>query len=130
MSEIAPQSGRPARNGNGRTLLDRVRDQVTTAGDSIDRRSRSPLRPPRRTRSAPRPSLDGSVSPAHLTREVRAMRIVFKELGETHRRYRRRTGQPVSPALRAAAIAFKQEPSMISLLPVAAFLDELGVLEW
>jgi hypothetical protein len=36
----------------------------------------------------------------------------------------------VTPALRDAARAFKQEPSLLSLVPVAGFLDDLKLLEW
>jgi hypothetical protein len=32
--------------------------------------------------------------------------------------------------LREATTAFKQEPSLLSLVPVAAFLDDLGILAW
>jgi hypothetical protein len=56
--------------------------------------------------------------------------MVFRELGDAHRRYRTRTGEAGTPALRAAARAFKSEPSFGSLVPVAAFLDELGILAW
>ena len=65
-----------------------------------------------------------------MSREVRALRIVFRELGETHRQYRRRTQAPVSIPLRSAAIAFKQEPSLMSLVPVAGFLDDMHLLAW
>jgi hypothetical protein len=67
--------------------------------------------------------------PLH-ARERACLRAVFFELGDAHRRYRVTTGQVVTPALRAATSAFKQEPSLISLVPVAAFLDELGILAW
>jgi hypothetical protein len=63
-------------------------------------------------------------------RERACMRAVFHELGDAHRGYRTRTGNTVSPALRAATAAFKLEPSLLSLVPVAAFLDELGILAW
>jgi hypothetical protein len=56
--------------------------------------------------------------------------MIFRELGDAHRRYRLRTRIPGTPALRAAAYAFKQEPSVLSLVPVAAFLDDLGILPW
>lgn len=101
--------GSPPGTGAGPSLSDRVRDRVGAAEAAIDR---------------------GRGSPSRLNREVRALRTVFTDLGDTHRRYRRQTGAPVSPALRSAAIAFRQEPSLISLLPVAAFLDELGLLPW
>ncbi|HEY7682056.1 MAG TPA: hypothetical protein VH879_05400 [Gemmatimonadales bacterium] len=65
-----------------------------------------------------------------LARERACLRMIFRELGDAHRRYRLRTRIPGTPALRAAAYAFKQEPSVLSLVPVAAFLDDLGILPW
>lgn len=65
-----------------------------------------------------------------VARERACLRAVFHELGDAHRRYRRQTGNSLTPALRAATAAFKLEPSMLSLLPVAAFLDEMGILAW
>jgi hypothetical protein len=85
-------------------------------------------RPRRRARQSPSYPALGQKVP--MSEEVRALRAVFHELGETHRQYRRRTGTPVSADLRSAAMAFKQEPSLISLLPVAGFLDDLQLLEW
>lgn len=64
------------------------------------------------------------------TRERAILRTVFRELGDTHRQYRFRTGTPGTPELRAAAIAFKEAPSEVSLLPVASMLDELKLLNW
>jgi len=109
MPNHARPSGSPRGTGARPNLSDRVRDRVSAAEAALDR---------------------GAGSPARLSREVQALRTVFSDLGDTHRRYRRETGAPVSPALRSAAIAFRQEPSLISLLPVAAFLDELGLLPW
>jgi acetyl-CoA carboxylase alpha subunit len=63
-------------------------------------------------------------------REARSIRVVFHELGDAHRQYRLRTGQRVPEALRDAARVFKQAPSLTSLVPVAAFLDEAGILSW
>ena len=39
-------------------------------------------------------------------------------------------GKRVPEALRDAARAFKQAPSLTALVPVAAFLDEAGILSW
>jgi hypothetical protein len=55
---------------------------------------------------------------------------VFNELAVTHRQFRLRSGQHASPALREAARAFKDSPSLPSLVVVAAFLEEDGLLEW
>ena len=63
-------------------------------------------------------------------REKQSLRRVFHDLGHSYRRYRRRTGEPIRPALREAAYKFRQEPSLNSLVSVAAFLDELEILTW
>jgi hypothetical protein len=55
---------------------------------------------------------------------------VFNELAVTHRQFRLRSGQHSSPALREAARVFKEAPSIPSLVAVAAFLEEDGLLEW
>lgn len=56
--------------------------------------------------------------------------MVFREMGRTHRQYRRLTQSPISTDLRNAAIAFRQEPSLMTLVPVASFLDEKQLLKW
>lgn len=47
-----------------------------------------------------------------------------------HRQHRQRTGQHASVALRDAAQAFKESPSLPSLVVVATFLEEDGLLAW
>ena len=51
-------------------------------------------------------------------------------MGDAYREYRGRTGEPVSPDVRAAATHFRQQPNVDSLVSVAARLDELRVLAW
>jgi hypothetical protein len=112
-------------------IADRVRQRLTLVGLAFDRRLGA-ARPRRRAPKLPQPSVPAgppSLEPG-LIRERACLRVVFRELGDAHRRYRVRTGIPGTPALRAAAYAFKQEPSVTSLVPVAAFLDELGILAW
>lgn len=111
-------------------LADRVRSRLTLVGQAFDRRaaaSRPRNRRPKATRAAAESASSGDSLHA---RERACLRAVFHELGDAHRTYRARTGQSVTPALRAATSAFKQEPSLLSLVPVAAFLDELGILAW
>jgi len=108
-------------------LVERVRDRVLRARGVLDRRDGAATRARRRAGASASASMDAK-SP--MSREVRALRIVFRELGETHRQYRRRTHAPISTVLRSAAIAFKQEPSLMSLVPVAGFLDDMQLLEW
>src|SRR3954469_15276149 len=57
--------------------------------------------------------------------EVRALRHVFLELGESYRSYRRRTGEPVSAEVRDAARRFRRELDLVSLVSVAATLERL-----
>jgi hypothetical protein len=112
-------------------LAERVRDRLTLAGAAFDRRAAAsrPRSRRRKTTSAAEPVAGNATDPLH-ARERACLRAVFHELGDAHRGYRARTGHTVTPALRAATTAFKQEPSLVSLVPVAAFLDELGILAW
>ena len=106
-------------------LVERVRNRVQRARGLVDRREGLARR--RRAAGVEAPQTG---FPTPMSREVRALRIVFRELGRTHRQYRRRTQAPISIDLRSAAIAFRQEPSLMSLVPVASFLDEMSLLEW
>jgi hypothetical protein len=111
-------------------LTDRVRQRLDLAGAAYDRRASASL-PRGRRRKGPA-IVELGTSPDHPlhARERACLRAVFHELGAAHRRYRADTGQTVTPALRAATTAFKQEPSLLSLVPVVAFLDDLGILAW
>jgi hypothetical protein len=57
--------------------------------------------------------------------ETRALRRVFLDFGDSYRSYRRRTGEPVSPEVRDAALRFRRELDLVSLVSVAATLDRL-----
>ena len=103
------------------SLTDRVRARVAEVGLTLDERARAAR--PKARRSA-------SSQPPELAREARSLRRVFEEFGDAHRQYRLRTGQHASPALRDAAHAFKRAPSLTSLVVVAGFLDEDGLLAW
>lgn len=129
MSENSSSFDRLAVPEPSSPLADRVRDRVLRARGSLDRRDGAILR---RRRESPQdvPNDAGPDRRTPMSRELRALRMVFRELGRTHRQYRRRTHAPVSEALRSAAIAFRQEPSLISLVPVAGFLDEMQLLKW
>lgn len=111
-------------------LADRLRERLARAGAQYDRRAGAIK--PRSQRRPPSLLLGQAESPADSShrRERACLRTVFHELGDAHRTYRVRTGNRVTPGLWAATTAFKQEPSLISLVPVAAFLDELGLLPW
>ena len=122
MPENPPSSEQARLSPSERLLLERVRTRVSSAHRALERRDiASPARP--KSRSAQK--LPGSTTP-----EFRALRVVFRTLGKTYRHHRERTGDQVLPALQAAARAFKREPSVFSLVPVAGFLDDMGLLEW
>ncbi len=110
-------------------LVDRVRGKVRSVTYALQRRDRRSGSAP----SRPAPSAGGSLEPPNaipLSLELRALRVVYHSMGRAHRRYRERTGEHVSPPLKAAARAFTQEPSLLSLVPVASFLDDLRLLPW
>lgn len=125
-SADSARSKRPAGS-----IADRVRLRVDAAGAAFDRRN-SASRPKRRRPGAVVPLVPLTDSDAEVLhrRERACLRTVFLELGEAHRRYRARTGEVGTPALRAAANAFKSDPSVGLLIPVATFLDDLGILTW
>lgn len=107
------------------TMTDRVGRRVAAAVVAAERRAKS-VRPKGAKRVTAAADLEKEKA-AHLAQSLRA---VFRELGDTHRQYRERTGNAGTAALRQAANDFKREPTLTSLTAVAAFLDELGLLEW
>jgi hypothetical protein len=131
MAEVPGSKKRTASAPGTDALAERVRQRLTLAGVAFDRRTAA-ARPAARRRKAPRAGeqAPGAAGDAQHARERACLRAVFHELGEAHRAYRARTGQSVTPPLRAATSAFKLEPSLVSLVPVAAFLDELDILAW
>jgi hypothetical protein len=112
-------------------LADRVRARVAEIDSALDRRARASRPKAKRARPLRAASLPSATPqvPAQ-SREVRSLRRVFHELAVTHRQYRTRTGDHVTPALRDAARAFQSAPSLPSLVVVAAFLEETGLLAW
>ena len=110
----------------GTPLVERVRNRVQHVRGRLDRREGLGLR----RSEAGEAVVARTDSSTPWSRELRALRIVFREMGRTHRQYRRLTHSPISMYLRSAAIAFRQEPSLMSLVPVASFLDEMRLLKW
>ncbi len=108
-------------------LTDRVRRRVEKATIALERRDEAVPSAPQKG-DAPAEAKRSKRAP--LTREVRALRAVMRQLGDVHTQYRKRTGKQVSPTLRAAVQAFKQEPTLSSLLPVAVVVDDLELLTW
>jgi hypothetical protein len=100
--------------------------RVNDARLAVDRRANaSPAKSKRR-----RPSPPGSPTwpSSEEILESQSLRRVFRDLGVSYRRYRSQTGERVAPGLRDAAYNFRAEPSLTSLVAVAAFLDELDLL--
>ena len=111
-------------------LAERVQARVSEVGLALDQRARA-SRPRAKRPKAPKADLPLATT-AYIppTREASSLRRVFNELAITHRQFRLRSGQHASPALRDAARVFKEAPSFPSLVLVAAFLEEDGLLEW
>ncbi len=102
-----PSSRSPYRNDDElqHTLTERVRERVSAA----------------EVRLAPSA---GEAGAKHLA----ALWDVFNNFGDARREQRRQTGERPLPGLRDATIAFRRAPSMATLVAVAAFLDERGLL--
>ena len=59
------------------------------------------------------------------TDDIRALRSVFTDFGDSYRSYRRRTGEPVSAEVRDAARQFRRDLDLVSLVSVAASLERI-----
>ena len=116
-------------NGAAHPLADRVQARVAEVGLALDQRARASRPRAKRTRTQPA-AASASGSQGAPTREASSLRRVFNELAVTHRQFRLRSGQHASAGLREAARVFKEAPSLPSLVVVAAFLEEDGLLEW
>jgi hypothetical protein len=57
--------------------------------------------------------------------DTRALRRVFLEMGDSYRSYRKRTGEPIAPEVRDAALRFRRDLDLSSLVSVAATLERL-----
>lgn len=93
-------------------LTDRVQARVNNARIVVDRRA----------------DASSTSGRSEQLRESQSLRRVFRDFGVSYRRYRSQTGSHVVPGLRDAAYSFRGEPSLTSLVAVAAFLDELDLL--
>ena len=102
-----------------RPIIDRVHDRVAAAAASFTGTGGQ-----KRPRRKPVPFA------TETPRELRAMKLVFREMGRAQRATRQERGQEPSPAVREAALAFRRSPSMPALVQVASSLDEVGLLAW
>jgi hypothetical protein len=128
MTPRSPRSNGSKSGESPPTLTDRMQARVDDARLALDRRTDA-TRPKSKRRRVPPGSTSTSIW--QLSEEVRADRSlhrVFRDMGVSYRRYRSQTGEPVAPGLRDAAYNFRAEPSLTSLVAVAAFLDELDLL--
>jgi hypothetical protein len=135
MPNETSRAGNPTPGNLPQSLTDRVMARVNDAGLAVDRRAGASRPKSRRSRPAQSDTPPAAVTAApsqtpEALREKQSLRRVFHDLGHSYRRYRRRTGAPVRPALREAAYKFREDPSLTSLVSVAAFLDELEILTW
>jgi hypothetical protein len=122
MSDLSlTPSGSPSYDDSPETLTDRVALRVMNARLAIEERL------DRRQPKVGRSGTINSQSEAEL-RETASLKRVFRELGTSYRRYRSQTGKPVVPELREAAHRFRAAPSLASLVAVAAYLEEMDLL--
>jgi hypothetical protein len=108
------------------TLTDRMLARVKTARRAVDRRA-SATRPRLQRQPRARPA-DPNAPSLEEGRATRSLKWVFRDLGVSYRRYRSQVGGPVAPGLRAATDLFRAQPSLPSLVAVAAILDGLDLL--
>lgn len=124
MSDFATTSAGATPAEHSKTLTDRVSARVADARLAIERTPR-----PRKPRRKGRPPLAGSAAAEQeLAREAESLRQVFRAFGASYRRYRSQTHEPVKVELREAAYKFRADPSLTSLVAVAAYLDDMDLL--
>ena len=110
------------------TLTDRVAARVIDARLKLERRASATRPKVRRSRpKAERAASTNGKTPDEV-REAESLKRVFRDMGVSYRRYRRQAGGPVVPGLRDAAIEFRADPSLSSLVAVAVYLDQLDLL--
>jgi hypothetical protein len=109
-------------------LTERVEARVAEAALALDRRSSATRPKSYRRRSSDTPASAANAGSKENILAEQSLRRVFQDLGVSYRRFRKHTGAPLTPGLRDAAYAFRGEPSLTSLVAVAAFLDELDLL--
>ena len=123
MSKTPPQPKGSASTEMPQDLTDRVAERVVTARLALERQAGSTRR--RTSRRANATVDPRTVAEEH---ETKSLKQVFRDMGVSYRRYRSQTGEPVTPGLRDAAYRFRADPSLSSLVAVAAYLDELDLL--
>lgn len=115
-----PKKSREPFASPARPLSERVQDRVHTVTTKLASHRRGTQR-----RDLPTQLGGSNHSP-----ELQALNHVFRDMGRTQRSARRQKGQAASSAVRQAALAFRENPSLPALVLVAASLDEVGLLFW
>jgi hypothetical protein len=116
MTNISPGPISPEILESPTNLTDRIAARVVRARLALDEGA------------AARPSSTADPKAAGERRETESLKRVFQDLGTSYRRYRRQVGGPVTPGLRDAAYEFRADPTLASLVAVAAYLDKLDLL--
>jgi hypothetical protein len=131
MSNDRPDRSDSTPKSPSQTLSDRVKGRVSEARLSLDQGGSRAVPKAKGLRPA-RPARPASHLKAGSQdeRDTRSLEQVYFELRATYQRYRRETGKPPVPELRDAVHAFKLGPSLTSLVSVATFLDDRGLLAW
>lgn len=128
MSNDSPRSSSSGAVEPSQNLTDRVLARVADARLAVDQRAKTSRNKARRHRLTPASVPDSGSPDADEILESQSLKRVFRDLGTSYRRYRSQTREPVVPGLREAAYRFRAEPSLTSLVAVAAYLDELDLL--
>jgi hypothetical protein len=116
MTNIAPRPFGPETIESPENLTDRIAARVVRARLALEEGA------------AAKPSSTVDPKAAGEQRETESLKRVFQDLGTSYRRYRRQAGGPVMPGLRDAAYEFRADPTLASLVAVAAYLDKLDLL--
>lgn len=118
----------PSTRDSSEPLIERVEARVASVTQSLERRAHA-TRPKALRRRVREGDDSGNTTPRpDRTLAEQSLRQVFRDLGVAYRRYRKQTGTPVVPGLRDAAYSFRAEPSLSTLVAVAAYMDELDLL--
>jgi len=112
------------------TLHDRVRARVAEAARRLDKPARGSSKTSKLHHTRLNSMPGGAKANSEAVKEQRSLRLVYRELRGTYRRHRHTSGQAALPELKEAVTAFKRGPTLASLVTVALFLDERGLLAW
>jgi hypothetical protein len=130
MSNDTPSRADSTLPSPSQTLSDRVKSRVNEARDALDHGVTKASAKSKRLRPTRLSRAGSQQAGFEDERDSRSLQQVYSELRVTYQRYRRETGKPSVPALRDAVHAFRVGPSLTSLVSVATFLDDRGLLAW